>query len=387
MSGTHSHGRGAGKGGTRHRLRIPLIVLTVVVAVAAVVVVTEVVPKSDTGRAASAPTPAANAADVSGPFTVVATSPANTATAVPSDATITVQLSDPVASGSPTPTLSPAVAGSWQLLTPTTFTFVAAAPFVPSTTETIAVPATVTSTDGKTLGTATSAEFTVAAGTTLRLQQLLATLGYLPLSFTPAGPLTAPQEAAVAQAGYVRLALDRAGRPDRPVGRGHPQHHHQGRGRWPSRASTASRPTAPPDRRCGRRSWPPPTPGRWTPPPTTTSTSHRTGRRPPPSTATAPRSTPPWPTPGWPVPPPRSGTFPVYERFVSTTMTGTNPDGSKYSDPDIPWVSYFNGGDALHGFVRGSYGFPQSDGCVEMPPAHAAVVYPLTPLGTLVTVS
>ena len=27
-------------------------------------------------------------------------------------------------------------------------------------------------------------------------------------------------------------------------------------------------------------------------------------------------------------------------------MTGTNPNGTKYSDPDIPWVSYFNGGDA-----------------------------------------
>ena len=43
------------------------------------------------------------------------------------------------------------------------------------------------------------------------------------------------------------------------------------------------------------------------------------------------------------------------------------------------WVSYFNGGDALHGFVRSSYGSPQSDGCVEMPVANAQVVYPLTP--------
>ena len=56
------------------------------------------------------------------------------------------------------------------------------------------------------------------------------------------------------------------------------------------------------------------------------------------------------------------------------------------SDPGIPWVSYFNGGDALHGFVRASYGFPQSDGCVEMPIANAQTVFPLTPLGTLVTV-
>jgi lipoprotein-anchoring transpeptidase ErfK/SrfK len=85
--------------------------------------------------------------------------------------------------------------------------------------------------------------------------------------------------------------------------------------------------------------------------------------------------------------PTASGTFPVYLRYKVTTMSGTNPDGSKYVDPGIPWVSYFNGGDALHGFIRGSYGYPQSDGCVEMPPANAAVVWPLTPIGTLVTVS
>ena len=80
------------------------------------------------------------------------------------------------------------------------------------------------------------------------------------------------------------------------------------------------------------------------------------------------------------------GTYPVYERFVTTTMSGTNPDGSHYSDPGIPWVSYFNGGDALHGFIRSSYGFPQSLGCVEMTFASAKVVFPYTPIGTLVTV-
>jgi hypothetical protein len=80
------------------------------------------------------------------------------------------------------------------------------------------------------------------------------------------------------------------------------------------------------------------------------------------------------------------GTYAVYERFTSTTMTGTNPNGTTYSDPDIPWVSYFNGGDALHGFIRASYGFPQSLGCVEMPFASAKTVFPYTPIGTLVTV-
>ena len=80
------------------------------------------------------------------------------------------------------------------------------------------------------------------------------------------------------------------------------------------------------------------------------------------------------------------GTFPVYLRFTSQTMSGTEPDGTHYSDPGIPWVSYFNGGDALHGFIRSSYGWPQSLGCVEMPFASAATVWPHTPIGTLVTV-
>ncbi len=84
--------------------------------------------------------------------------------------------------------------------------------------------------------------------------------------------------------------------------------------------------------------------------------------------------------------PTQIGTFPVYLRFVSTTMSGTNPNGTHYSDPDIPWVSYFNGGDALHGFIRSSYGFPQSLGCVEMPFASAQTIFPYTPIGTLVTV-
>lgn len=84
--------------------------------------------------------------------------------------------------------------------------------------------------------------------------------------------------------------------------------------------------------------------------------------------------------------PTANGTFPVYLRYTTTTMSGTNPDGTKYHDTGIPWVSYFNGGDALHGFIRASYGFPQSLGCVEMTFNSAATVWPRTPIGTLVTV-
>ena len=81
------------------------------------------------------------------------------------------------------------------------------------------------------------------------------------------------------------------------------------------------------------------------------------------------------------------GTYPVYARFRTTTMSGTNPDGSHYHDPGVPWVSYFNGGDAIHGFNRSSYGSAQSLGCVELPFAEAEKVWPYTPIGTLVTVT
>ena len=49
-------------------------------------------------------------------------------------------------------------------------------------------------------------------------------------------------------------------------------------------------------------------------------------------------------------------------------------------------MSYFYKGEALHGFIRPSYGTPQSLGCVEMTFADAEAVWPLTPIGTLVTV-
>ncbi len=81
------------------------------------------------------------------------------------------------------------------------------------------------------------------------------------------------------------------------------------------------------------------------------------------------------------------GTYPVYARYLSTTMSGTNPDGTPYNDPGVPYVAYFNGGDAVHGFLRPGYGYPQSLGCVELPYSAAAVVYTYDSIGTLVSVS
>jgi lipoprotein-anchoring transpeptidase ErfK/SrfK len=81
-----------------------------------------------------------------------------------------------------------------------------------------------------------------------------------------------------------------------------------------------------------------------------------------------------------------NGSYAVFEHVRFSDMKGTNVDGSTYDDPNVPYASYFNGGDALHGFIRASYGTPQSNGCVEMSYANAALVWALTPIGTLVTV-
>jgi hypothetical protein len=86
------------------------------------------------------------------------------------------------------------------------------------------------------------------------------------------------------------------------------------------------------------------------------------------------------------VEPTATGTYPIYVRYAENYMTGTNPDGSRYDDL-VSWINYFNGGDAVHGFVRGSYGFPQSLGCVELPVPTAAAAFPHLAIGDLVTVA
>jgi len=80
------------------------------------------------------------------------------------------------------------------------------------------------------------------------------------------------------------------------------------------------------------------------------------------------------------------GTYPVYLRLPFQIMRGHDLNGAAYADP-VHWISYFVGGDAVHGFVRAAYGFPQSLGCVELPLAQAQAVYAETQVGTLVTIA
>jgi peptidoglycan hydrolase-like protein with peptidoglycan-binding domain len=393
MAGVHSQKKQS-RTETRSRNDRGWVVAITVAAVAVLAVaIAAFAMKADPSHGSTTPTtsPAAEIGVTThaGSFRVIGESPANGTTQVPSDATVSVEFSEPLAAHSPTPSLQPAVAGSWQVVTPDTYAFVASAPLVPSATETVTVPGGangITSLDGRKLVNGATFQFTVAQGSTLRLQQLLAQLGYLPVSFTPAGPLAAPQEAAQPQQGSFNWRWNEPAALESQWTQGasnvidtgavmafESQHGLTtdglaGPGVWSQLLAAAAAGTMDPN------------PYNYVyvsedlP---ETATVYSNGSEVYSTLANT----------GVPAAATTLGTFPVYARYVVTTMRGTNPDGSKYVDPGIPWVSYFNGGDALHGFVRGSYGFPQSDGCVEMPPSNAAVVFPLTPIGTLVTVS
>jgi peptidoglycan hydrolase-like protein with peptidoglycan-binding domain len=323
------------------------------------------------------------------PLAVIGTTPGNQATDVAPGTAVTVALSTALSPTSPMPSFSPPVAGTWSALSPDELQFVADGPLVPGSTETLTIPgggSGLLGAQGQILVSSTTVGFSVAQGTTLRLQQLLAQLGYLPVSFTPATEPTSPQEEADAQQGTFSWRW--ANQPASLTSQWAPGVNGVITKGAVMRFETVS--GLPTDGVAGPQVW------------TDLLAAAATGAVDPqpygyvlvtktlPETATVYQngavaySTPA--NTGVPAAPTQTGTFPVYQRFRVTTMTGTNPDGSHYSDPGIPWVSYFNGGDALHGFIRGSYGWPQSDGCVEMPPANAAVVWPLTPIGTLVTV-
>ena len=138
------------------------------------------------------------------PLTVVSSIPAAGATNVPSNQLVTVHLSAPVTSAAGMPAFNPPVKGSWTRVGPTSLSFVAAAPFIPTTTETLVIPAGSAGprgAGGQVLAAPATITFTVAQASTERLQQLLAQLGYLPLDLHRQAPLSSPTLAATAQAG------------------------------------------------------------------------------------------------------------------------------------------------------------------------------------------
>ncbi len=365
--------RHAAKSTLRGRTRA-LIASGLVVLVGGAVAAVSLLPTAITSPTAGAATHA--------PLTVASISPSGT-TSQP-DPVLRVTFNQPIAASTVMPVIRPAIAGTWVRLGPSAISFRATAPWVSGREYLVVVPKAVRASDGTTLKGSVARRFTIEMGSMLRLNQLLAELGYLPVRFIPSGAFQPVSSAAQRGTFAWRWAtvpaqLTALWQPDSytVITKGalmaFESDHNLTTDGLPSSPVWNALLAAISKGQTDRHSY------NYVDVSTTlpeTLTLYDNMKQ----IYTTPVNT------GISVRPTALATNPVYLRFVTTTMTGTNPDGSHYADAGIPWVSYFNGGEALHGFIRGSYGWPQSLGCVEMPFANAKVVWPYTPIGTLVTV-
>ena len=81
------------------------------------------------------------------------------------------------------------------------------------------------------------------------------------------------------------------------------------------------------------------------------------------------------------------GRFRVYAQLRTQDMRGTNADGSKYVTENVPFITYFNGDEALHGtYWHSNFGRPMSHGCVNMTIDAARYVWEFATKGTEVWV-
>lgn len=81
-----------------------------------------------------------------------------------------------------------------------------------------------------------------------------------------------------------------------------------------------------------------------------------------------------------------TGTFHIRSKYSNVDMRGVNPDGVPYNDPHVPWVMGLIGNIAIHGYPRAAYGWPQSNGCVELPISAAKRLYGMVNVGTPVEI-
>lgn len=343
------------------------------------------------------------AATATGPMRVTSVVPAGKTTGVDGAAPIVVTFSAEVAPGSPAPQISPAVPGQWSA-EGNSMVFTPTRPFSPWTRVTVSIPAGATgvhSAAGALLSAPVSEHFRTSGYSQAGLATLLAQLGYLPMSWsqtatgaaraadtisaadpaemTPAGEAYSPPPGTFTwDSGYPSV-LRSMWRPDQAnvLLRGavmafQSQHNmtidgnltpHFWRALFGAVASGHRNANGYTYAIASKRL-------------PETLTIYHNGHVVLRSLANT----------GIPVSPTVDGTFPVYERFRFQIMRGTNPDGSHYADP-VSFVSYFNGGDAVHYFPRGSYGFQQSLGCVELPYNSAARAFPYLTYGSLVTVT
>lgn len=389
---------------SRRRLltRFTLVTAATTVVVAAATGATYAVHHLQRTPAAPAPAaaPTTTTTVAPAPLEVDSITPVPGSTGVAANSAITVTFSAPLAPGAAHPTITPSVPGKWSQ-GGDTLTFTPQGGFAPYSTVAVGVPAGVAGTSAShttPLAAPRAASFHVAAGSTLRLQQLLAELGYLPVTFTPAGwaggqapldsePTTASLVASSPVAGAFAWRF-----PNTPASL---------KALWSQGTQTvltkgavmafesdhglATDGVAGPEvwnallaavaaRQVATRPYNYLMVSESLPEKLTVWSNGSVIATSLANTGVAGATT-------------ATGAYPVYARYASTTMSGTNPNGTKYHDPGVPWVAYFNGGDAVHGFPRASYGWPQSNGCVELPIATAKVVWGMDPIGTLVSIS
>ena len=357
------------------------------------------------GRPAAAAVGARGPAGHSGaaaPLQVVSVTPKPGARQVNGGAPVQIALSAPLAAGSPIPVLSPSVPGSWRSAG-RALVFTPAVPLPPSSHFTVTIPAGsggLRAVTGGVLARTVVAHFSTRAWAPRRLAQLLGQLGYLPLSWHPeyrgeqvAGTSDGADSWAAEQAVLAysppagKFRWDR-GYPVALTGQWRPgtfnvilrgavmafeSEHRMAITGIPDQALWAAVRRAAAAGQDNRNGYTYALASKGSP---ETLTIWHDGHIVLSSAANT----------GIPVAPTADGTFPVYLRYLYQIMRGTNPDGSSYADP-VSFVAYFNSGEAVHYFPRGSYGFQQSLGCVELPYAAAEQAWPYLTYGSLVTVT
>ena len=333
------------------------------------------------------------------PLKVISVSPSSGARDVNGASEIAVTFSAALTPQTPLPVLTPKIAGSWQV-SGDTATFTPSYGYLPGTTVTVLIPGGKTGMRGTAVSAAvlqksSSTTFTTGSFSTLRLQQVLSQLGYLPLTWTPS---TRTRTSPV-PAGSLNTQLSAAYQPPTGTFSFNPGYPSELTSQWKTGAGNMldqgaimafeSNEGLTMDGVAGPQVWAhllkaaaadkqnpngytyaltdqhyPETLTVWHDGKMIAKTFANTG--------ISGRNT-------------QDGTFPVYLRYQFNYMDGTNPDGTKYHDP-VYWISYFNGGDAVHYFARPGYGYYQSLGCVEVPWSPAKTVWGYMTYGTLVTV-
>jgi L,D-transpeptidase catalytic domain/Bacterial Ig-like domain len=372
------------------------------VLVAGVGVVTFATPGSHAAPATAAQAAAAEKQDAPAvPLNVLSVTPSAGAKGVNGAAPITVQFDAPLAANTPMPQLSPHITGSWQVEGDNAV-FTPAVGYFENTKVTLKIPAGASGMvsvggasvgSGGLLASGTTVRWTTGSFSTLRLQQLLSQLGYLPLTWKPKSKTVISPSNANAELSAAYRA---------PAGT------FSWNGSYPSSLTSQWKSSSgnildvgairafesvtglTMDGSAGRTVW------------HHLLTAVAQGKKNPHGYTYAlasqhyPETITVWHNgrvvlkslvnTGIPGRPTVDGTFPVYLKFYFTYMDGINPDGSKYHDP-VYYANYFNGGDAVHQFSRYSYGSYQSLGCVELPSDAAKKAYGYLSYGSLVTVT